>query len=71
MFETLSTKMSLFIAGLVVLLGLEFVAGGHGFFSAVDFWGFNAWFGFGITVLFIVVARILTAFIRRENEYYD
>ena len=71
MFKSLPLSLIIYLIILIALLLLEFIVHGHAYFSAASIWGFNAWFGFGVTACFIIVARIIRAFIRRESCYYD
>lgn len=69
--KSVSPPFILLCAGLVAVLLLELVSHSHGYFDATDIWGFNAWYGFGVTLVCCVVARVVHAFIRRDGDYYD
>ena len=71
MFKSPSPSLIIYLTVLIVLLIFEFFVHGQAYFSASRIWGFYAWFGFGVTACFIVMARIIHAFIRRESSYYD
>lgn len=55
------------IAGVVLIVLLEFLVGGY---SAYGF-GFYAWFGFGSCVVLIVAALALGKVLKRKDDYYD
>lgn len=55
------------IAGVVLIVLLEFLVGGY---SDIGF-GFYAWFGFGSCVVLIVAALALGKVLKRKDDYYD
>lgn len=55
------------IAGVVLIVLLEFLVGGY---SGYGF-GFYAWFGFGSCVALIVAALALGKVLKRKDDYYD
>lgn len=59
----------------VVLLGLsllvETLVDKHPYFPVAGMFGFSVWFGLGVSLAAILLARIWGALFRRTEEFYD
>ncbi len=64
----------LWIAFAAILAALV-VAGvfvhGYAYFTIDGIFAFNAWYGFLTCVAMVVAAKVLGAFIKRQDSYYD
>lgn len=71
---TLAMVWKFRITGVVILVlavVAEIFIHTHAYFSIVDFFGFNALYGFLSGVIFIILARIIGAMLKRGDDYYD
>ena len=69
-----SSVRAIWIIFSIILLGTILVnlrIHAHGHFGVDGSLGFYAWYGFGTCVAMIVVAKLLSFFIKREDSYYD
>ena len=56
---------------LTVLLLAELVVHHHPQFGLDDTFGFGAWYGFAACVVLVLFAKMLGAFLKRPDTYYD
>ena len=60
---------------LIFLLILTLIPGffvhPHAEFGIEETFGFFAWFGFGVCVIQILLAKFLAIFLKRSDTYYD
>ena len=57
------------ICGLLFLA--DFVYHKHSYFEAENFIGFYAIFGFAVSCVLVVAAKLMRTFLTREEGYYD
>jgi hypothetical protein len=69
--ETIRKLWIALIAALTleVLAQLVFPVESH--FAMDGLFGFGAWYGFGACVALVVIAKILSVFVKRPDTYYD
>ncbi|HSN80014.1 MAG TPA: hypothetical protein VLR44_06510 [Rhodoferax sp.] len=59
-----------FLLVLVLTVLAEFLVPMHPHFAIESIFGFNAWYGFLVCALMIVVAKGLALFLKRPDTYY-
>lgn len=60
-----------FIVVLAVTVALEWVWPVHGHFSADDWFGFNAVYGFAVCAAMVGAAKLLGVWLKRPDTYYE
>jgi len=69
-----ATIRKLWIISIVVLaltVLADFIAHHHAYFGIDGTFGFGAWFGFISCVVLVVGSKVLGAFLKRPDTYYD
>lgn len=62
----------LFLASLVVLVGLDFIIAKHPFFAWETIPGFYAFYGFAACAVIIAVSKLLGRFwLQKGEDYYE
>ncbi|HEX5698016.1 MAG TPA: hypothetical protein VFX90_05140 [Rhodoferax sp.] len=59
-----------FLLVLVLTVLAEFLVPMHPHFAIESIFGFNAWYGFLVCALMIVVAKVLALVLKRPDTYY-
>ncbi|MEO8545384.1 MAG: hypothetical protein ABJA49_03560 [Betaproteobacteria bacterium] len=60
-----------FLAVLAATVLAELVVPLHPHFAIEALFGFSAWFGFGVCVVMIALAKALALLLKRRDNYYD
>jgi hypothetical protein len=60
-----------FAAALVATLAVELLVPVHGRFGLDGSFAFHAWYGFLSCAALVLIARLLGAFLKRRDSYYD
>jgi hypothetical protein len=68
--QTIAGLWLVFLVILALTLVAELFVHAHGHFGIDGTFAFNAWYGFGVCVAMIVVAKILGIFLKRKDTYY-